>query len=180
MVNRDPLDRSNDPTRSMPASGMNTSTDSTTYSPRTDGGDFGSERVSGDSTMSGTKDKAADMAANAKDKAMDAAGTAKDKAADMAGSAAHTVDQQRDSVAGGLDSVAGTLRERADQIPGGDKTTHMAETAADKIQNASGYLRENDVNDMMDDVQTFVRQHPTESLVMAAAAGFLVGRMLKG
>jgi ElaB/YqjD/DUF883 family membrane-anchored ribosome-binding protein len=120
-----------------------------------------------------------DVASTAKDKAMDAAGTAKDKADKVVGQATQTVDQQRDSVAGGLDSVAGSLRERADQIPGGDKTTHMAENAADKIQSASGYLRENDVNDMMQDVQVFVRQHPTESLVMAAAAGFLVGRMLK-
>jgi ElaB/YqjD/DUF883 family membrane-anchored ribosome-binding protein len=71
------------------------------------------------------------------------------------------------------------LRDKAETIPGGDKTTQAAQMAADKMETASGYLREHEVSDMLTDVQTLVRQHPTESLVVALAAGFLLGRALK-
>jgi len=131
-------------------------------------------------------DKAGEMAGTAKDKATDMAGTAKDKASELAGTAKEklsgttdSIDAQRDTVAGGLDSVASQLRDRAETIPGGDKTTQIAQTAADKIETASGYLRETEVSDMMSDVEGFVRSHPTESLVIALAAGFLLGRAIK-
>lgn len=144
----------------------------TTYSP------YG-EQSSADSGASGMKDKAADAASTAKDKAAEMAGTASDKARQATGAATEKLDAQRDTVAGGLDTVATTLRDKAETIPGGDKTTQAAQTAADKIESASTYLRQHEVNDMMSDLETAVRTHPTESLVVALAAGFLLGRALK-
>ena len=79
--------------------------------------------------MAGTaKDKATDMAGTAKDKASELTDTAKEK---LSG-ATESIDGQRDTVAGGLDSVATQLRDRAEMIPGGEKTTQIAQTAADK------------------------------------------------
>jgi ElaB/YqjD/DUF883 family membrane-anchored ribosome-binding protein len=127
----------------------------------------------------GMKDKVTDAASTARDKATEMAGTAGEKARQMSGTATEKLDAQRDTVAGGLDSVATTLRDKAETIPGGDKTTQAAQMAADKMETASGYLREHEVGDMMSDVQTLVRSHPTESLVVALAAGFLLGRALK-
>jgi ElaB/YqjD/DUF883 family membrane-anchored ribosome-binding protein len=40
-------------------------------------------------------------------------------------------------------------------------------------------MREHEVSDMMTDVEGFVRSHPTESLVIALAAGFMLGRAFK-
>jgi ElaB/YqjD/DUF883 family membrane-anchored ribosome-binding protein len=162
----------------------------TTYSPHGAGsGALDETQVSGSTggTTSGSMtDKASEMAGTAKDKAADMAGTAKDKASELTGAAreklsgtTETIDAQRDTVAGGLDSVATQLRDRAETIPGGEKTTQLAQTAADKIETASGYLRETEVSDMMTDVEGFVRSHPTESLVIALAAGFLLGRAIK-
>lgn len=162
------------------ASGMGTS--DVTGSGGSNAGMTGSTSgSSGSGSSSGSMtDKATEMAGTAKDKATEMAGTAKDKVTDVAGSATDTVDAQRDSVAGGLDKVATTLRDRADQIPGGDKTTQMAQTAAERLQTASSYIKQNEVSDMMTDVESFVRTHPTESLVVALAAGFLLGRTIRG
>jgi ElaB/YqjD/DUF883 family membrane-anchored ribosome-binding protein len=132
-------------------------------------------------------DKASEVAGTAKEKASELTGTAREKASELTGTAREklsgttdTIDAQRDTVAGGLDTVATQLRDRAETIPGGEKTTQVAQTAAAKLENASGYLREHEVSDMMTDVERLVRNHPTESLVVALAAGFLVGRMFKG
>jgi ElaB/YqjD/DUF883 family membrane-anchored ribosome-binding protein len=51
--------------------------------------------------------------------------------------------------------------------------------AADRLEDVSGYMREHEVSDMMSDLESLVRSHPTESLVVALAAGFLLGRALK-
>jgi ElaB/YqjD/DUF883 family membrane-anchored ribosome-binding protein len=153
----------------LPAGGAN---DAATYSP------YGDQSGGGD-TGAGMKDKAADAASMAKDKATEMAGTASEKARQATGAATEKLDAQRDTVAGGLDTVATTLRDKAETIPGGDKTTQAAQTAADKLETASTYLRQHEVNDMMSDLETMVRTHPTESLVVALAAGFLLGRALK-
>jgi ElaB/YqjD/DUF883 family membrane-anchored ribosome-binding protein len=161
----------------------------TTYSPHGAGsGALDETQVSGstDSSSGSMTDKASEMASTAKDKATELTGTARDKASELTGTAreklsgtTETIDAQRDTVAGGLDSVATQLRDRAETIPGGEKTTQIAQTAADKIETASGYVRETEVSDMMTDVEGFVRSHPTESLVIALAAGFLIGRAIK-
>lgn len=166
-----------------------------TYSPHADvSGYAASTEVGGtgetDQTT-GVKDKVAGVAGSAastvsgaagtaKERATEMAGTARERVGDVAGTATQTLDAQRDTVAGSLDTVATTLRDRAEQIPGGEKTTVIAQTAADKIETASSYLREREVSDMMTDVETFVRSHPTESLVLALAAGFLLGRAVRG
>lgn len=191
---------------SAPGMAGTTGGSSTTYSPHGEGsGSLSETQVSG-GTMSGmsgsgssstdsssgsgsAKEKATEMAGTAKDKATEVAGTAKDKATELTSTAkeklsglsggTESIDAQRDTVAGGLDTVATQLRDKAETIPGGEKTTQIAQNAAEKIETASSYLRENEVSDMMTDVERLVRSHPTESLVVALAAGFLVGRAFK-
>ena len=55
----------------------------------------------------------------------------------------------------------------------------MAHTAADKLETTADYVREHDVRDMMGDVEQFVKSHPGQSLIAAAAVGFLVGRAFR-
>lgn len=131
----------------------------------------------GGGTESGQmKEKAADV----KDKATDAAGAAKEKASEATQKATEKVDERRGQTAEAMDSAAVQIRERGESLPGGERTTEMAATAADKVEATSTYIRDNDVQDMMADLETFVRSHPTQSLVAAGVAGFLVGRMLRG
>ncbi len=64
-------------------------------------------------------------------------------------------------------------------IPGGEKTTKAAQGAADQMEKAAGYLRDHDVSSMGEDVVELVKSHPKESIVVALAAGLLLGRALR-
>jgi ElaB/YqjD/DUF883 family membrane-anchored ribosome-binding protein len=115
-----------------------------------------------------------------KERAGQAADQARQKVGDAASSATHMVDERREQASGVMDTAADQIRERGESLPGGERTTEMASMAADKVESTSAYIRDHDVEDMMSDLETLVRKHPTQSLVVAAAAGFLVGRMLRG
>ncbi|MEP6934704.1 MAG: hypothetical protein ABI988_12300 [Nitrospirota bacterium] len=94
--------------------------------------------------------------------------SAKNTVADLGRSAAQKIDEQRTGAASGLDSAAATLRAGVDHLPGGQKVSHLAHEAADKLTTTADYVRQHDVNDMVADVGP--------SLLAAVALGFLVGR----
>lgn len=131
--------------------------------------------TSGSSTQPGQQDTE-----GMKERAGQAAEQARDKVGDAASNATHMVDERRGQASHAMDSAAEQIRERGESLPGGERTTEMASMAAEKMESTSAYIRDHDVQDMMTDLESFVRQHPTQSLVAAAAAGFLVGRMLRG
>jgi len=114
------------------------------------------------------------------DQAREKAGEAMDTARTGLKQAEQRVDENRGRAADSMDQAAQKLHERADSVPGGERTTEMAHQAADRLQSASSYVREHDVSEMTSDIESFVRKHPAESLIAAAAAGFLVGKMLRG
>jgi ElaB/YqjD/DUF883 family membrane-anchored ribosome-binding protein len=68
------------------------------------------------------------------------------------------------------------LDEKAASLPGGEKVTSLAHATADKLSSTADYVREHDVNQMMSDVETLVKNNPAASLLTAAVVGFLVGR----
>jgi ElaB/YqjD/DUF883 family membrane-anchored ribosome-binding protein len=117
-----------------------------------------------------------DVISNAGEKLSDAASQAKNKVADLGRTAADKIDQNRSAAAGGLEGAASTLHEKADSLPGGDKVSTLAHTAADKLNATAEYVRENDVNSMMADVERLVKNNPGPALLSAAVVGFLVGR----
>lgn len=88
-------------------------------------------------------------------------------------------EQPRQRVAGSLDRAASTIRERASQMPGGDRVAGVARSAADRLQTAASYVRDHDVQAMADDARQVVRRNPTGSLLAACAAGFVVGFMMR-
>jgi hypothetical protein len=108
-----------------------------------------------------------------------AADAAKAKGQEMMDRTQQQADAQREQAADRLGDVADTVREKQDQLPGGQTTQRVATTVADKMDQASVYLRQNDVSDITNDLQAFARAHPAESLVAAAALGFVIGRALR-
>jgi len=96
--------------------------------------------------------------------------------AELGRSTAERIDQNREGAATGLESAAATLHEKADSLPGGEKVTNLAHTAADKISSTAEYVKRHDVNGMMADVEHLVKNNPGPSLLAAAVVGFLVGR----
>lgn len=117
-----------------------------------------------------------DTASNISDHVSDAVEQTKGKITEFGSAAADKIDQNRVAAASGLESAAGTLHQRADQLPGGEKVSNMAHSAADKLSATADYVRQNDLNAMMSDVEDFVKKNPGPALLVAAGFGFLVAR----
>lgn len=138
-----------------------------------------------------TKDKAKDAADTAMNKGQQAADTAKQKAGqasekaheaagkahEAAGQAEARADQGMHQAASGLDQAADTLREKGGQ-QGGSMGSAAAMTA-DKLDSASGYLRDKDTEQILNDVESLVRRKPTESLLVAAGVGFVLSKVFR-
>jgi len=86
------------------------------------------------------------------------------------------IDEKREALASGIDSAASTLRARADSLPGGEKVTRAAQGTAEAMEKAAGYVREQDLRGMLDDIQQVVKRNPGVVLLTAVALGFLVAR----
>jgi ElaB/YqjD/DUF883 family membrane-anchored ribosome-binding protein len=113
------------------------------------------------------------------EKLTDSAGQVKDKVAVLGRTAADKVDEKRDAAASGLQKAASALHEKAESLPGGEKVTSMAHAAADRMSSTAYYVREHDVDGMMNDVEALVKANPGRSLVAAAVVGFLLGRTFR-
>uniref|UniRef100_Q01ZF0 Late embryogenesis abundant protein n=1 Tax=Solibacter usitatus (strain Ellin6076) TaxID=234267 RepID=Q01ZF0_SOLUE len=133
-----------------------------------DGPETLEEQFEGDGTVQKVKSAVSDAAEKAQQKAGQAGRAVQDK-----------IDENRGAAADKLQSVAATLQEKADSLPGGEKVASLAHNAADKVEATAQYVREHDVQGMMADLETLVRRHPAQSLAAAAAVGFLLGRALR-
>jgi ElaB/YqjD/DUF883 family membrane-anchored ribosome-binding protein len=122
------------------------------------------------------KEPFADEPSTLSEKISDTATQVKDKVSDLGRTAADKIDENRDATAGGLDKAAAALHETAEGLPGGEKVTSLAHATAEKLSSTADYVREHDVNRMMADVETLVKNNPGRSLLAAAVIGFLVGR----
>ena len=110
------------------------------------------------------------------EKISDGAAQAKNKVSSMGRTAADKIDENRDAAAGGIEKASAMLHEKADSLPGGEKVSSLAHSTAEKLSTTADYVREHDVDRMMADVETLVKNNPGRSLLVAAAFGFLVGR----
>jgi ElaB/YqjD/DUF883 family membrane-anchored ribosome-binding protein len=110
------------------------------------------------------------------DQITNVASQTKDKVSGLGRAAAEKIDNNRDAAAGGLETAASTLHEKAEALPGGEKVARLAHSTADKLSGTAEYVREHDVTGMMADVERLVKANPGPSLLAAAAIGFLVGR----
>jgi ElaB/YqjD/DUF883 family membrane-anchored ribosome-binding protein len=62
---------------------------------------------------------------------------------------------------------------------GAEKISNVVHSVAEGVQSTATYLREHDTKQMMSDVEDIVRRNPGQSLLIAAAVGFLVGRAFR-
>ena len=122
--------------------------------------------------------QAADYATTA---AGDLSQRARDTAASMTNAATNavgTLDDSRSTAADGLDAAASALRDRADDLPGGETVRNVARATAERLSSGADYVRGHDARRVMADVETFVKSNPGPALAVAAAFGFLLGRAL--
>ena len=98
-----------------------------------------------------------------------AARTAEAQASTTMTKAGDTLDQ----VAQAIREAGNGMREQQPQIAG------FVDTAAQRVEDASGYLRQHDAGEVVDNVQRWARQQPAMVVGGGLAIGLLLGRFLK-
>ena len=123
-------------------------------------------------------DAISDTAANLREQAADAARDLRGTMSDAARSAAATAESGRAAAADCLASAASSVRDHAEDLPGGPRVQDFARTAADRMNQSADYLRDADLSRLRGDAETMVKNNPGPALLVAAMFGFLLGRAL--
>lgn len=89
-----------------------------------------------------------------------------------------TANSLKDTVAGKLHDVAGVIQERAGQNQNTALSAYAGQ-AATWLDDAAEYVREADSQRVKSDVQNQVRRNPGRSLLVAGAAGLLLGFLIR-
>ena len=83
------------------------------------------------------------------------------------------LDDAKDQTAGALHSAASTVRKTGRQSSAA--IDNLATDTADRLDTSAAYVDNHELSDIFNGLQRFGRRHLTESLVCAAAIGFLAG-----
>jgi hypothetical protein len=133
----------------------------------------------GGSAVAAAKDTARNLVDQAKTTASDAYGVVAEKATSK-------LEEQKSTLAGGLTSVAESVRSMGDNLnqspeknPLADYTAQYAGTAAQKLDEFAGYFERKDIKDMARDIESFARRNPALFLGGAFALGMLAARFIK-
>jgi ElaB/YqjD/DUF883 family membrane-anchored ribosome-binding protein len=94
----------------------------------------------------------------------------KAKVSDFGRDAANKLEGTRETAASALDSTASSLQA------GTNRLSSAARTAADSLQSTANYVRDTNLQGMMEDLRGVVKRYPGQSLAAAAILGFLVAR----
>jgi hypothetical protein len=128
-------------------------------------------------------------ASTAVEKATEAAGAAKARAGEGASSALGTarartrdeVDRRSTQAGDRALGAAGDIRSVGDELrkQGKDAPARVAERAADQVERAGSYLRDNDADALLADVERFGRERPWAIAAAGFALGIAAARALK-
>ncbi len=94
----------------------------------------------------------------------------RERAADLAGGA-------RERVAGGLDAVANRISHLAEGREGA--VGGVADRVAGGVGGTARYVRDGSVDELRTGFEEQVRRSPVQTLLVAALAGFVIGRILR-
>jgi hypothetical protein len=124
------------------------------------------------------------LAAKATEKAREIGVTAKERASERVriishkarDTASEQLEHQRERVASGIDSAAGSLIEHAEQA---NRLQREAEVRmAHSMEAAAGYLHNHPSEEVARDMREIVRRRPMISVLVALLAGYLLARLL--
>ena len=101
---------------------------------------------------------------------------AKESVEELGRSAARKLDDARDQTAGALHTAASSIRNTGRQSS--DAIDNLATSAADRLDTTASYVDNHDLQDSLIGLRKFARRHLTETVVFAAAVGFLAGAAL--
>jgi len=125
---------------------------------------------SGGSGPTSFMDKAKDQIEPGMDKAKEQLEGGMDKAKEQ-------VDAGIDKAAEGLESTAERIKSMTGEGEG--MPAQAGVKLAEGMEGAATYLKEHSSDEMFKDLEVFVKEHPTQALVGAIFAGFMVGRIMR-
>ncbi|QNE33272.1 hypothetical protein F1C10_02425 [Sphingomonas sp. NBWT7] len=143
------------------------------------GDDFASPSSGSDTNASG-----ADTATSGDEGSPGARQTISENVTKLKGEAADRVlglaDQGKARASGALDQLSQMLNDAAAQVDDklGAQYGQYARNAAESVQGFSSSLNDRSVDDLLDDARALVRKSPAVAIGAAAAAGFVVARLL--
>lgn len=123
-------------------------------------------------------DQTRGIADQAREKGQDVLNQVQEKGQQAASTAEEAVDSGIERAADAAHGLAGTLREKAEHLPG-ERTTELAYQAARGLERGADYLRDTSVVELRSELEGLIRRHPTESLVAGLAIGFLLARAVR-
>jgi ElaB/YqjD/DUF883 family membrane-anchored ribosome-binding protein len=90
-------------------------------------------------------------------------------------------DTGKQRAAGALDQLARMLTDAADQVDAklGQQYGGYARTAADQVQTFSRQVQDQDLEALLDQGRELVRKSPAVAVGIAAAAGFVIARLVQ-
>jgi len=110
------------------------------------------------------------------DKAKQAASTVADKARDVASAVGQRAEGATEAVGSGMQSLAGTIRDKA---PQGGLLGGAASGVASALDSSGRYLEEQGLSGMAEDVTNLIRRNPIPAMLIGVGLGFLLARMTR-
>lgn len=136
-------------------------------------GAYGTESKTRTPDTTGYVDKFREGAAVVGDKAREAMSTAADKGREAMSTAGQKAEDATGAVASGMQSLAGTIREKA---PHSGFLGSTSSTVADTLERGGRYLEEQGLSGIGDDLTNLIRRNPVPAMLVGLALGFLVAR----
>jgi ElaB/YqjD/DUF883 family membrane-anchored ribosome-binding protein len=131
------------------------------------------------STSSGSgSSSSGSMGSQVKEQADKVIGTATQKVSSVADQATSSTDAGMAKAASGLDTLAGTIRDKSQSL-GGGQVESMATAAADRLQSGAEMLRSQNTDQLVSELEALIRRRPVESLLVAAGVGFVLSKALR-
>ena len=142
--------------------------------PGTPPGQSASNTQAGQQVTEQAKQQSQQLAQQARQQASELANRGTEQAKNQLASQKHSASQR-------LTPVQSALRETGHQLrnQGQGPVADYVERAADQVERFSIYLRETEVDEIMDEVRGFARRRPGLFVGSAAAIGFFATRFLK-
>jgi hypothetical protein len=90
-----------------------------------------------------------------------------------------TFNSIKTSVSDSLRTAAGAIRDKVDQAGEQSNLSHYGYQASRWLNASADYVRDVDLQGVKSDIEEKVRRHPGRSLLIAAAAGVIIGSMFR-
>src|SRR5262249_20461890 len=97
-----------------------------------------------------------------------------EKARDTASAIGSKAEDATHAVGSGMQSLAGTLREKA---PQGGVMGGVASSVAGSLESGGRYLQQEGLQGMADDLPNFIRRNPIPALLVGVGLGFMLARL---